>query len=115
MLLPMLPLLPFFLSVSVSLPPSLSLSLSLSQVANILFSTLFSGVFNLCSSLQPTDQGTCIKTSGKTVVVCGKHFRAASLVVFTAVRSTIPVFLDVMLLKCVNGFRSFQTCRLHLK
>jgi len=65
--------------------PSLSLSLSLSQVANILLSTLFSGVFNLCSSLQSTDQGTCITTSGKTVVIWSKSFRAASSVVVTAV------------------------------
>jgi hypothetical protein len=50
------------------------LYLSLFQVANILFSTLFSGVFNLCSSLQSTEQGTCIKTSGKIVVIWSKNF-----------------------------------------
>jgi len=69
-------------AAATSLP---SLSLSLSQVANILLSTLFSGVFNLCSSLQSTDQGTCITTSGKTVVIWSKSFRAASSVVVTAV------------------------------
>jgi hypothetical protein len=73
---------------------SLSLSLSLSQVANIPFSTLFSGVFNLCSSLQSTDQGTCITTSGKIVVIWSKNFRPAGSVVVTTVRSTIRVFWD---------------------
>ena len=92
------------------------LYLSLSHVANILFSTLISSVFSLCSSLQSTDQGTCIKTSGKIVVIWSKNFRAASSVVFTAVWSTIRVFWDVTLLQCVGGFWSFQRrCRILLQ
>jgi hypothetical protein len=74
--------------------PLLLHSISLSQVANIPFSTLFSGVFNLCSFLQSTDQGTCITTSGKIVVIWSTNFRPATSVVVTAIWSTIRVFWD---------------------